>query len=553
MKLPSLACVALCAALIPASFAHDYQHAADWHHSPDGLEHPGNSHGEIDVDSKGQIYVSISGGPKSGIQVYSPDGKYLHNVPNARGNHHGFSLVQEDGKDVIYAACLGGNTALIKLTTAGELLLEIPSSKIPESEWGIVPWNKKAGPKLALTHADVGPNGDIYIIDGYASDKIFVFDKEGNYKKRIAGKEHPHNFFNAHKFSVDRRYTPARLLVCDRNNRRLVHLDLEGQFLGVFKGDLLRPSSVAFYKDLVAVAEINGRVSVLDMGGRVVGQMGHNSNEKQVDTNKVKPEDWREGIVTSPHGITFDMTGNVIMTEWNNWGRILRWNAVEAKDIKKTSIAPARAFMDDSGPGWVSLGEEDFAKVNSADDTWSWVDGVLQCTGQPVSVMRTAKQYKNFEMVVEWSHQKAAGNSGLFAWVTPESVERLTKAGKPGLPDGIEIQMLDHGYTEKVAARGRPTDWFGTNGDVFAVRVDMEPFPPLSPNGSRSYPLKHLANGHGEWNHYYVRAINGEVRLWVNGEEVSGGTDIKPAQGYLCLESEGSPIHFRKLRIREIP
>ena len=46
----------------------------------------------------------------------------------------------------------------------------------------------------------------------------------------------------------------------------------------------------------------------------------------------------------------------------------------------------------------------------------------------------------------------------------------------------------------------------------------------------------------GEWNHYYVSAINGEIRLWVNGEEVSGGNEITPAWGYLCLESEGAPV-----------
>lgn len=214
---------------------------------------------------------------------------------------------------------------------------------------------------------------------------------------------------------------------------------------------------------------------------------------------------------------------------------------------------PVRAFMDDTGPGWRSLTEEDFAHVNSAEDTWSWKDGVLHCTGQPVSVLRTARQVKNFEIVIEWMHEKAAGNSGMFAWVTPESIDRMTKAGEPGLPDGIEVQMLDHGYTDLMKSKGKKADWFGTNGDVFAVRVEMEPFPPLSPNGSRSFPRKKLAKGHGEWNHYYVRAINGELRLWVNGEEVSGGTKILPAEGYLCLESEGSPIQFRKIRIRELP
>lgn len=223
-------------------------------------------------------------------------------------------------------------------------------------------------------------------------------------------------------------------------------------------------------------------------------------------------------------------------------------NPVEAGESDEV-----RAFIDDQQPGWRALDKSDFTKVNSAEDTWSWKDGSLYCTGQPVSVLRTTKQYENFEMVVEWSHQKSAGNSGVFVWVTPQSIERLTDAGKPGLPDGIEVQILDHGYTEKVKAQGGKTDWFGTNGDVFPVRVKMTPFPPLSPNGQRSFPRKHLAKGHGEWNHYYIRAINGEVRLWVNGEEVSGGTGCDPRKGFLCLESEGSPIIFRKLRIRELP
>lgn len=218
-----------------------------------------------------------------------------------------------------------------------------------------------------------------------------------------------------------------------------------------------------------------------------------------------------------------------------------------------SSATPVQAKMDDTQPGFRSLMATDFAKVNSADDTWSWKDGVLHCTGKPVSVMRTVKEYTNFELVVEWMHEKPAGNSGVFVWGTPASIEKLTAAGKPGLPQGIEVQVLDHGYTEKVKASGGKTDWFGTNGDVFPVGVKMTPFPPVSPNGERSFPRKDLAKGHGEWNQYYIRAINGEVRLWVNGEEVSGGTGCEPRSGFLCLESEGSPIQFRKLRIRELP
>ena len=214
---------------------------------------------------------------------------------------------------------------------------------------------------------------------------------------------------------------------------------------------------------------------------------------------------------------------------------------------------PTRPYIDDEQPGFRSLVAADFTKVNSADDTWNWKDGVLHCTGKPVSVMRTVKEFTNFELVVEWMHEKPAGNSGVFLWATPTSIDKLTAAGKPGLPQGIEVQVLDHGYTDKVKASGGKTDWFGTNGDVFPVGVKMTPFPPLSPNGERSFPRKHLAKGHGDWNQYYIRAINGEVRLWVNGEEVSGGTACDPKFGFLCLESEGSPIQFRKIRIRELP
>lgn len=224
--------------------------------------------------------------------------------------------------------------------------------------------------------------------------------------------------------------------------------------------------------------------------------------------------------------------------------------SLSAEDASSTGV---KAFIDSTGPGWVALGEKDFVRVNGDPDTLVWEGKLAKSTGVPIGVTRSAKQYKNFEFVIEWRHLKAAGNSGVFAWV-PESVLVDLPPGK--LPrGGIEIQMLDHGYKTQYEKRsGKPGDWFSTNGDIFAVGTStMKPFPPLSPSGSRSFPSKELSKGTPEWNHYYVRAINGEVRLWVNGEEVSGGNECNPAEGYLCLEAEGAPIEFRNLRIRELP
>ena len=211
-----------------------------------------------------------------------------------------------------------------------------------------------------------------------------------------------------------------------------------------------------------------------------------------------------------------------------------------------------KATIDGTGPGWQELGEKDLVNVNGEADTWTFQDGLIKCTGQPVGVIRTAKQYKNFELVVQWRHLKSAGNSGVFVWVPEKSVTDLPKGR---LPEGIEVQVLDHGYKEQYEKNsGKKADWFSTNGDVFPVGGSkMTPFPPTSPNGQRSFPRKELSKGINEWNHYYIRAINGEVRLWVNGEEVSVGTGCEPASGFVCLESEGSPIEFKNLRIRELP
>jgi hypothetical protein len=227
---------------------------------------------------------------------------------------------------------------------------------------------------------------------------------------------------------------------------------------------------------------------------------------------------------------------------------IITTGAAFADDAKEPASSLPKAFIDGTGEGWRELVKEDFVNVNCADDTWTWKDGVIHCTGKPTGVMRTMKRYTNFEFVCQWMHLRSAGNSGIFIWTTDDSIDRLAKAGKPGLPRGIEVQVLDLEY-----GGNNKADWYTCHGDVFPVGVQMTPFPPVSPNGSRSFPSKNLSRGINHWNHYYIRAINGEVRLWVNGEEVSGGTNCSPCTGYLALESEGSPIDFKNLRIRELP
>ncbi len=220
-----------------------------------------------------------------------------------------------------------------------------------------------------------------------------------------------------------------------------------------------------------------------------------------------------------------------------------------------------------TGEGWTELTLDDFVNVNGTDETWRQVDDRIVCTGRPIGGARSKQVYRNFEMVVEWKHETFAGNSGVFVWC-PESA--FTDLPPGTLPrSGIEVQVLDLGYEENwLKSKGARSDWFTSHGDVFPVGSSkMTAFTPEisyadgagndfkvgNPKSSRSFPTKRLTRAAGEWNHYYIRAINGEVRLWVNGEEVNGGKDCQPGEGYLALEAEGAPVEFRNLRIRELP
>lgn len=213
---------------------------------------------------------------------------------------------------------------------------------------------------------------------------------------------------------------------------------------------------------------------------------------------------------------------------------------------------PPRAMIDGHQDGWQALTFDDFVNVNCKEDTWQARGDIIFCNGNCNGGLRSQSQYTNFELVMEWKHLRRSGNSGVFVWSPKQVLDEL----QPGaLPQGIEIQILDHGYAEDwEKSRGNPPDWFTTHGDVFPVGVaTMKPFEPAAPNGKRSFPSANHSNGVDQWNHYYIRAINGEVRLWVNGHEVSGGNQCDPATGFIVLEAEGAPIEFRNIRVRVLP
>jgi hypothetical protein len=335
MHKPLLSSLVL-ATLLGAAFAAEYKAVPEPYSFPDGKKVIGNMHGDIAVASNGEIYVSVMD-PKAGLQVFSPDGKWVRNVPNAPADFHGFVIHKDaGGGEFIYGPRLGtGN--ILKLTLDGKEVLNIPSTAIPDEFKNKAPAMKKGAggkeepnpdagkPFVRLTGMDVAPNGDLFVTDGYASSYIHRFDKTGKYLKSFGGSKEPYGFKTLHKIAIDTRFTPPRIIGTDRENRRVISVSLDGEFLGVVMADLLRPAAVAVQGDYAAVGEIAGRITLLDKAGKVAAQFGANDHADETANNKTEPDKWRVGFVTAPHGVAFNAHGDVLVAEYNMFGRIHRF------------------------------------------------------------------------------------------------------------------------------------------------------------------------------------------------------------------------------------
>ncbi|WP_146453135.1 3-keto-disaccharide hydrolase [Bythopirellula polymerisocia] len=188
--------------------------------------------------------------------------------------------------------------------------------------------------------------------------------------------------------------------------------------------------------------------------------------------------------------------------------------------------------------GWVN--------VNTSPETWSVRDGLLICSGRPIGVMRTEKQYENFLLHIEWRHMEAGGNSGIFAWsegTVPEGEQ---------LPKGLEIQMLELDWINQNKNKdGVLPPIAYVHGEIFGANGLVAI--PDNPRGTRSKSIENRCKGKGEWNSYDVSCVDGVVKLSVNGKFVNGVSHSTVKKGYLCLESEGAEIHFRNICILELP
>ena len=286
-------------ALVPNFFEHD-----------PGNQSLGPCHGGAVIDKAGNIYVSTD--TPRGIVVFSAAGKFLRAVGPTR--LHSMQIREEHGVEYIYAA-RPTDHEVVKLRLDGERLWTIQYPK----EAGVYKDAEGFKP-CAVT---LGPDDSIFIADGYGANYVLKFDKDRKFVKAFGGPgDEEGKFKTCHGIALDTRQTTPLLFVCNRNSNRVEYWDLDGRFVKVIRKDLRMPAAVHIRGEYALIPELQGRVTVLDKEGNIVAQLGDNPEESQRANFGLAPDQWKDGICNSPHGGSIDQDGNLIVTEWSQFGHL---------------------------------------------------------------------------------------------------------------------------------------------------------------------------------------------------------------------------------------
>ena len=303
------------AAMVQAS-ALSYEVVEGWEQLPAGYQH--RDVAGVAVDAEDRVFLICRGDHP--IIVYDHGGKFLGSWGEGEFTYrtHGITV----GPDNMLYCTDDGNHTVRKFTPDGKLLMTLGTMNSP-SDTGYdgkdsINIPRPGGPFNRPTNLAVGPNGDLYVSDGYGNCRVHRFSPSGELKQSwgVSGTG-PGQFHLPHGIAVA---TDGRVFVCDRENDRIQIFSPDGEYLGEWT-DTQRPTHLVFdAQGRAYVSELwwhqgqtsqrhgpiqdarYGRVSVYDKDGRVLARWG--------STDACAP-----GSFAAPHGLAVDSSGAIYVSE----------------------------------------------------------------------------------------------------------------------------------------------------------------------------------------------------------------------------------------------
>ncbi|HYF33764.1 MAG TPA: hypothetical protein VD994_00630 [Prosthecobacter sp.] len=288
----------------------------------DRTKHPVKNCHEMVMDSQKRL-ILVTDEAKNNVLIFDKNGTVLDAWTLNLRSGHGLSLDARDGKEHLFL-CDPGSGTVVKTTLSGEVVLKLPKAE----ECGAY----AAGTKYAPTETAIGPNGDIYVADGYGSQYVLQFDPQGKFVRKFGGLSsqamNAGKFMQVHGVAIDAR-GPEPLLLCTERIRNEFHwytLDgnyvktvyLPGAFMSrpVISGDLLlsgvcfgmKPGDYRMWRE-------RGFIIILDKNNRVVSAPGGQAPVYDGEQVRLLLQD--QPVFRNVHDVGVDDQGDLYGCQWN--------------------------------------------------------------------------------------------------------------------------------------------------------------------------------------------------------------------------------------------
>ncbi|MFM8271570.1 MAG: peptidase, partial [Gemmata sp.] len=315
---------------------HKYECVHNWGELPGEFEWQ-TTH-NVALDAAGNVYVTHQGlAKKKGMDtvfVFDPKGKYVRSFgKDWHGGGHGVEIRKEGSEEFIYFSnTWTPNKKLVKTNLKGEEVWAKgrPECKEYEPRPDAKDATKTVTPAYNPTNICWLPDGGFNVGDGYGSNYMLNYDKDGKLTKVFGGGgaekgklRTPHG-----QWLDDRDKSKPALVVCDRANARLQRFALDGTVIDATESGkvVLFPAHAKTRGDVLLVPDLHARVSLFDKDNKVIAHLGDDPEwrKKVLDGFKVRgqPKEWQAGKFVHPHDAAFDREGNIFVVEWVSTGRV---------------------------------------------------------------------------------------------------------------------------------------------------------------------------------------------------------------------------------------
>lgn len=273
---------------------------------------------EMVMDRKGRM-ILLTDEAKNNVIIYDQSGKLLTTWTLGLKSAHGLSLVDEGDAEYLWIVDNGGK--IVKTTLDGVVVAEI----MPPVTEGIYTDKMRYTP----TETAVGPNGDLYVADGYGSQFFMQYDKNGKFIRKFGGDGHGDSQFKtAHGIAVDQRGGKAPTLLCtSRGHNSFKRFTMDGNYIEtiflpgafvcrpVIHGDNLYAGVCWSRLKYLEQMDNSGFVTILDKDNKVVSNPGGTAPEYRDGELQLMVQS--APIFKHCHDVCIDQDENIYVCQWN--------------------------------------------------------------------------------------------------------------------------------------------------------------------------------------------------------------------------------------------